>query len=112
MFLSQEDVVSVYRNEIFVKNQTFTLNQFLTEMKKALQTQLAEGRENWLTNEIDSKILKLGAKSWQRGKVRITLEFESENIDVKEGGLNNQLVEGKEVFPLDDLRQKIKPEDK
>ncbi|MEM1172890.1 MAG: hypothetical protein AAGJ08_28415 [Cyanobacteria bacterium P01_H01_bin.35] len=66
IFLSQENVVSVYRNEIFVKNQICTLNEFLTGMKKALQTQLAEGRENWLTNEIDCKILKPGAKSWQR----------------------------------------------
>ena len=40
IFLSQEDVVSVYDNEIFVKNRTFTLNEFLSEMKKALQTQL------------------------------------------------------------------------
>ncbi len=112
IFLSPEDVVSVYGNEIFVKNRTFTFNEFLTEMKKALQAQLTEGRENWLTNGIDCKILKPGAKSWQRGKVRITLDFEPENLEVKESELNNQLVEDKEISPLDDLRQKIKPEDK
>lgn len=44
MFLAQEDVVSVYGNEIFVKNRTFTVNEFLAEMKKALQAQLTEGK--------------------------------------------------------------------
>ena len=112
IFWSQEDVVSVYDNEIFVKNRTFTLNEFLTEMKKALQTQLTEERENCLTNGINCKILKPGAKSWQRGKVRITIEFEPENLEVKERELNNQFVEGKEVSLLDDLRQKIQLEDK
>lgn len=112
IFLAQEDVVSVYDNEILVKNRTFTINEFLTEMKKALQTQLTEGKENWLTNGIDCKILKPGAKTWQRGKVRIALEFEPENLEVKESDKNNELGEDQEVSPLDDLRQKIKPDNK
>ncbi|MGB3514206.1 MAG: KGK domain-containing protein [Microcoleaceae cyanobacterium] len=112
MFLTQEDVVSVYGNEIFVKNRTFTVNEFLTEMKKALQAQLTEGKENWLTNGIDCKILKPGAKSWQRGKVKITLEFEPENLEVKESDKNNELEENREISPLDDLRHKIKPDNK
>lgn len=112
MFLSQEDVISVYGNEIFVKNRTFTLNEFLTEMKKTLQAQLTEGKENWLTGGIDCKILKPGAKTWQRGKVRITLEFEPENLEVKESEKKNELGEDLGASPLDDLRQKIKPDNK
>ena len=112
MFLSQEDVISVYGNEIFVKNRTFTVNEFLTEMKKALQSQLTDEKENWLTNGIDCKILKPGAKSWQRGKVKITLEFEAENIEVKESDQNNELEDNQEISPLDDLRHRIKPDNK
>ncbi|NES71079.1 MAG: hypothetical protein F6K24_40665, partial [Okeania sp. SIO2D1] len=102
--LAQEDVVSIYGNEIFVKNRTFTVNEFLTEMKKALQAQLTDEKENWLTNGIDCKILKPGAKSWQRGKIKITLEFEPENIEVKESDKNNELEDNQEISPLDDLR--------
>ncbi len=44
IFLSLEDIASVYDNEILLKNLTFTLNEFLTEMKKALPAQLKEER--------------------------------------------------------------------
>ncbi|NEN93549.1 MAG: hypothetical protein F6K48_33610 [Okeania sp. SIO3H1] len=45
MFLALEDFCSVYGNEILVKNQNFIVNEFLTEMKKALQAQLTEGKK-------------------------------------------------------------------
>ena len=44
-------------------------------MNKTVKIKLTSGRKNWLTNGIDCQILKPGAKSWQRGKIRITIEF-------------------------------------
>ena len=58
------------------------------------------------------KILKPGAKSWQRGKIRITLEFRPDNLELKESDINNQFAQDKKVSQLDDLCQKIQPENK
>ncbi len=111
--LGREDVVSVYSGLIFVNNRTFTVSEFITaimQMHKQKVGELTEGKENWFNEGIDCKILKPGAKSWQRGKVRISLEFEPEDIEVTEAPENSQLKATKAGSPLDDIRQMIPKE--
>ncbi|MGL5806098.1 MAG: KGK domain-containing protein [Xenococcaceae cyanobacterium] len=53
---------------------------------------------NWFDKGIECEILKVGAKDWQKGKVRlkVTLEFE---LDESEDNNSDS--------PLDDIRQTI-----
>ncbi len=71
------------------------------------QDEWTEGQEMWFRQGIDCKILKPGAKSWQRGKVRITLEFEPEELEVAEVAESGKSADSKVISPLEDLRQKI-----
>lgn len=40
------------------------------------------------------------------------LEFQPENLEVTESYKNNELEENQEIYPLDDLRHKIKRNNK
>lgn len=108
--LEHEDVVSVYTGQIFVTGRTFTVVEFITAMMQATKKQLGDltdGRETWFGEGMECKILKPGAKSWQRGKIRLTLEFTPENLDVAEANECNGLQHSKIDSPLDDIRQKM-----
>lgn len=107
--LEREDVVSVYSEQILVDNRTFMLNEFITALMPIVQknsgTTWTEEKANWFTEGIDCKVLKPGAKSWQRGKVRISLEFSLEKLEVIEAANNESQTNNNS--PLDDMRQMI-----
>ena len=112
--LERENVVSVYSSQILVNNRTFTLSEFFTAMMTLVKAQSGwtEEKANWFTEGIDCKILKPGAKSWRRGKVRISLEFEPEELEVTEISENSQSEASKANSPLDDMRQMMPKDSK
>jgi len=61
----------------------------------------------WFGEGIDCEVLKLGAKGWQKGKVRIrvSLEFHLEQPAIKETSANNEIEIVHPESPLDQLRQ-------
>jgi len=61
----------------------------------------------WFEEGIDCEILKLGAKDWQKGKIkiRVSLEFCPNEPDVEETIGSNQSEFNKPESPLDDIRQ-------
>lgn len=73
-------------------DQTFTVNEFIGWVCNALQ----DWSEEIFTEGIECEMLKPGAKGWQRGKVRLTLEFSPDEPEV-----------GQEESGLDDIRRQI-----
>ncbi len=112
--LEREDVVSVYSGQILVNNRTFTVSEIIAALmpivKEKSGNTWAEDKEQWFREGLDCKMLKPGAKSWQRGKVRISLEFESEELEVTEISANGDLQASKVSSPLDDIRQMMPKE--
>lgn len=110
--LKDEDVVSVYAGQILITNTTFTVNEFMSALEQAVSSRvenLKEEKINWFRDGLDCKMLKPGAKSWQRGKVRLTLEFAPEVLEVETLD-SNQSENGKSESPLDDIRQRMSKE--
>ena len=106
--LEREDVVSVYAGEILVNHRTFTVDEFMTALMQCLEEQLGEmedDQEKWFGEGLGCKLLKPGGKSWERGKVRITLEFCPEELEVVDASQNNGLQSSQLISPLDDIRQ-------
>ncbi len=68
---------------------------------------LTEGKETWFGEGLECKILKPGAKSWERGKVRISLEFEPEELEITQTVESSELENNKSESPLDDIRQRM-----
>jgi hypothetical protein len=64
----------------------------------------------WWGEGKDCEILSIGAKGWQKGKIRmkVTLEFCPDEPEVEETSTSNTITEPES--PLDDLRQMINQE--
>jgi len=110
--LEREDVISVYSGQILVNNRTFTVSDFMAAMLILVKNQSGwtEEKTNWFSEGTDCKILKPGAKSWQRGKVRISLEFEPENLEIEDNSDNGNISTHQLNSPLDDIRHRIPKE--
>ena len=105
--LDREDVISVYSDQILLNNRTFTVSEIIAALmpivKEKSGNTWTEYKEQWFREGLDCKILKPGAKSWQRGKVRISLEFEPENLEVTEISENGESPASKANSPFSDL---------
>lgn len=108
--LEREDVVSVYSAQILVKNRTFMVSELISALMTTIREkggELTEEKEGWFKEGVDCKILKPSAKTWERGKVRITLEFCPEELEVAESSGNGGSQVSKTNSPLDDIRQNM-----
>jgi hypothetical protein len=111
--LEREDVVSVYSGQILVNNRTFTVSELIAALMPVVKGQGAgwtEEKEKWFGEGLDCKVLKPGAKRWQRGQVRLTLEFTPEELEVVETPESSESQANKASSPLDDIRQ-LMPKD-
>ncbi len=111
--LTSEDVISVYTGQLLVTNRTFTVNELIAALMPIIKEKSGntwtEDKEQWFRDGLDCKMLKPGAKSWQRGKVRLTLEFAPEVLEVETVD-SSESENGKSESPLDDIRQRMSKE--
>lgn len=104
--LDREDVVSVSKSKIIVDGTTFTVEEFVKALMRTISNYVGnenDERRNWFNTGLDCKVLIPGTKGWQKGKVRITLEFcpdEQELIPQSDRMETNGF-----TSPLDDLRK-------
>jgi len=65
--------------------------------------------QKWFGDGIDCEALKIGAKGWQKGKVKITVivEFCPDEPEMEETPENNESETSKPESPLDDLRRQL-----
>lgn len=107
--LEREDVVSIYSGQILIINRTFTVSELIAALmpiiKEKAGTTWTEDKEQWFREGLECKILKPGAKSWERGKVRLTLEFAPEELEVAETLENGESQANKANSPLDEIRR-------
>ncbi len=116
--LQPEEIVSLEDSvRILLKQPTFKVSEFI----KALMTLaekydisirpggLTESKANWFSQGVDCEVLKLDAKRWQKGKVRIILEFCPDNPEISEppSSDSDQVEMNLSEAPLDDLRQML-----
>ena len=66
-------------------------------------------QQQWFGEGIESETLKIGAKGWQKGKVkiRVIVEFCPDEPEVEETPENNESETSKPESPLDDLRRQL-----
>jgi hypothetical protein len=114
--LDLEEVVSVKEQDrIVIDYPMFTKAQLLSAIKDDLTNSYVTKLgtlERWLSEGVDAKVLQFGAKSWQKGKVRlkISLEFCPDNPQPEEVAASNETDATQSESPLDDLRQQINQE--
>lgn len=67
-------------------------------------------QKNWLGEGVDCEILQIGAKGWQKGKlrIRVTVDFCPDEPDVEEIQASDKPKIAQSESPLDDIRQMMK----
>ena len=91
IILSDEDVVSMAQDANFAEVSTSRLEELMAVISEALcnhSRQEADTVENWVKQGVECKVLQAKGGGWQKGRVKICLEF-TPNISTS---------------PLDDLR--------
>ncbi len=77
--LSDDEVLFIRTGRILMSNPTFKVSEFLDALAQLISEQEGEWsdeREGWFTEQGQScEVLKFGNQGWQRGRVRIRLEF-------------------------------------
>jgi hypothetical protein len=127
---SEDDVLAFDSGDF-----TFKLSKIKQALKSAFRSQVADSlihslaslgigglriptgggttaNGNWFSEGKDCEILKIGAKGWQKGKVRlrVSLEFCPDEPDVEKTPTSNQLKISQPESPLDDIRRMINQE--
>lgn len=77
--LNDDEVLFIQSGRILMANPTFKVSEFLDALAQLISEQEGEWsdeREGWFTERGQGcEVLRFGNQGWQRGRVRIRLEF-------------------------------------
>ncbi|MEM7725303.1 MAG: KGK domain-containing protein [Cyanobacteria bacterium P01_A01_bin.45] len=76
--LGKCDVVSTDSSHTLMPHCTFKVGEFIAKMKQVF-SEYDELQEKWLGDGQTCEVLRPGTQGWQKGKVRISLEFSSDD---------------------------------
>ena len=76
--LDDDEVLFVDRGRVLMNNPTFKVSEFLDALAEVVnerEPDWTEASEGWFSGGLDCETLKINGGGWQRGRVRIRLEF-------------------------------------
>lgn len=76
--LSDDEVLFVERGRVLMSNPTFKVIEFLDALAQAISDRegdWTDENEAWFGDGLECEALRFSSGGWQRGKVRIRLEF-------------------------------------
>ncbi|HIK39190.1 KGK domain-containing protein [Thermoleptolyngbya sp. M55_K2018_002] len=80
--LSDDEVIYISVGRVLMSNPTFKVGEFLDALAQAVSEQQGEWSdecEDWFGDGARCEVLRFGNQGWQRGRIRIRLEFFPEN---------------------------------
>lgn len=114
--LEFDEVISVDNAcRILLYHPTFKVSELVKAAIELFKTKdnitsqnWTEEKAKWISEGVNAEVLKYGANNWQKGKVRLTIEFCPDEPEVEETLPSNPKVISKLESPLDDLRRMMK----
>jgi hypothetical protein len=79
--LNDDEVIFVSSGRILMPNATFKVSELLDALAQAVserEEEWTEESEGWFGAGLPCEVLRFGNQGWQRGRVRIRLEFSPE----------------------------------
>lgn len=76
--LEEDEVLFVKAGRILMENPTFKVSEFLDALAQAIsdrELDWSEAHESWFADGLPCDAMRLTGSGWQRGRVRIRLEF-------------------------------------
>ncbi|MEB3828834.1 KGK domain-containing protein [Phormidium sp. CCY1219] len=105
--LHKEEILSIQEDsKILIPHTTFKVEELIKAAINIIKNSDNVARQNWNEEKakwalegVKGEVLKFGAKGWQKGKLRLTIEFCPTEAEPTEP-----------ESPLDEIRQKIREE--
>jgi hypothetical protein len=79
--LDNDEVLFISVGRVLMPNPTFKVGEFLDALAQAVsdrERDWDEENEGWFSDGLDCEALRFAGQGWQRGRVRIRLEFAPE----------------------------------
>lgn len=76
--LSDDEVIYVNNGRVLMPNPTFKVIEFLDALAQVVserESDWTDESEGWFSQGLDCEVLRFGNQGWQRGRVRLRLEF-------------------------------------
>lgn len=76
--LGDDEVLYVSLGRVLMANPTFKVGEFLDALAQAIsdrEDDWTDDHEGWFSDGLDCEALRFNSQGWQRGRVRIRLEF-------------------------------------
>jgi hypothetical protein len=94
--LEHGEVISVKNsNQVLIGHHTFRVEELAATLKTQLQNAMSDwsaDKDDWFTSKgIDCEALRFGSQGWQKGRIRISLEFCAD--EEQGGGVSSKSVE-------------------
>ncbi len=81
--LDDDEVVYIGAGRILLDNPTFKVGELLDALAQLVSDREAdwsEDHEGWFTDGADCEVLRLNGSGWQRGRIRMRVEFAPSKI--------------------------------
>jgi hypothetical protein len=104
--ISLEDSVRILLQQPTYK--VIELKRALIPLVQTTTNRWTQDKANWFSQGVPCEVLRLDAKGWRKGKVRLAIEFLPDEPEVEEIPATNEIEQPES--PLDDLRQMINQE--
>jgi len=76
--LNNDEVLFVSLGRVLMANPTFKVGEFIDALAQAIserEPEWLEENEGWFSDGLECEALRFSTQGWQRGRVRIRLEF-------------------------------------
>ena len=76
--LNNDEVLFINVGRVLMVNPTFKVGEFIDALAQAIsdrETDWSDDNEGWFGEGLPCEALRFGTQGWQRGRVRIRLEF-------------------------------------
>lgn len=76
--LNDDEVLHVDAGRVLMTNPTFKVSEFLDALAQLVserEIEWSDTHEGWFSNGLSCEALRFGNRGWQRGRVRVRLEF-------------------------------------
>jgi hypothetical protein len=84
--LADDEVLFVNAGRVLMANPTFKVGEFIDALAQAIsdrEADWADENEGWFGEGLECEALRFSTRGWQRGRVRIRLEFCPDNREPK-----------------------------
>lgn len=111
--LKWDEIISIDKStKILIPHPTFKVSELIKAVMEFLKSKdnvtsydWTEEKAKWAGDGVRAEVLKYGAKGWQKGKVRLTIEFIPDEPETEEAPASDRAESNQPESPLDDLRK-------